>query len=245
MYPLTLCLNNPTLLSEINSCLEILSPNPTLKRFVKKTRDDPRKICDFLSELGVAAYLSGRVNKVEFLQPGKTPDLVVYVDNLMISCEVKRVIDKLDDKPKGEVFEINDITTIRTAFKKSVGKGQYLHGKPHIIYFDCPSVSEGEIIDIFYPKAGLETSTSLEINHQLVHHSIVYNGYFRKMDSSTEYTYSMVSGVAAKFYTGQLTPEISEIVYFPNPNAMIQIQDEIIGKLGFKVSKQFLENYGR
>jgi hypothetical protein len=215
MSLLELSLENPKILSEVNSCLEILSTNSTLVRFIKK-----------------ATYLSTRTNKLEFQQSGKDakPDLLIHTDELEISCEVKRIKEKLAKKPRGVVHIINDITTVRTAFEKSVGKGQYFTGTPHIIYFDCPELSEGEIHDTFYPIAGPDTSITLEINHKLVHPSITYNGYFQEKDSS------MVSGVACKFFTGRFIPKISEIVYFPNPGAMITIPEKIIGELGFRVS---------
>lgn len=151
---------------------------------------------------------------MEFLLPGKTPDLAIDIDDIRISWEVKRITDKLKDLPWGEVHIINDITTVMTAFKKSVEKDQYLRGKPHIIYFDCPSLSEGEIIDIFYPIKGQDTSITWEINHKFVHPSNVYNGYFQERNPNTGYTYSIVSGVACKFFTGQIIPQISDIVFF-------------------------------
>lgn len=243
IHPLENCLKNPLTLSEIDSCLEILSPNSTLDGWIKKTKNNPGKFCDFFSELTMASYLSDRVDKLKFVQSGRKakPDLEIHLGELRISCEVKRIGDKFADKPKDIVHIIDDITTVRTAFEKSVKKGQYFPGVPHIFYFDCPSLSEGEIIDVFYPIKGPVNSITLEINHKLVHPSIPYSGYFQQKNPSMEYIYSMVSGVACKFFTGKNVPQISEIVYFPNPNAVKKIPEKIIQDLGFVMSRELLE----
>jgi hypothetical protein len=245
--------------------LEKLDPLPDIAKLVKKSRSPP-DFFNIMSEFKIASFLIDKLDKDNLTiisSKNTSPDFKIEISGKTITIEVKRIEDKRETR-KGNVkynpdpallnFEWTDEQTRYNHIKKSIiEKKQYYPTIPHIIIFDCESrgsatsINESDFENILYAKkdkAVFKPTYSITGKHiGLGSLEYAYEGVFFKKDRKENY--SCLSGVAAIFAdyitrdikTNSLINKESGTVFFRNPNADLNIEDDILSSLGMKIHK--------
>ena len=263
-HPLiNLIINNKGDLDSFNGLLEKLDCLPSIAKLVKKSRSS-QDFFNIMSEFKVASFLIDKLDKdkLMIISSEKTsPDFKIEISGEAITIEVKRIEDKRETR-KGNVkynpdpallnFEWTDEQTIYNHIKNSIiEKKQYYPTIPHIIIFDCESrgsatsIKESDFETILYAKkdkAVFKPTYSITGKH-IGWGSLesAYEGVFFKKDRKENY--SCLSGVAAIFAdyitrdikTNSLINKEYRTVFFRNPNANLNIADDILSSLGMKI----------
>jgi len=261
-HPLiNLITNNKGDLDSFNGLLEKLDTFPDIAKLVKKSRSS-QDFFNIMSEFKVASSLIDKLDKLMIISSKKpSPDFKIEISGKTITIEVKRIEDKRKTR-KGNVkyipdpsllnFEWTDEQTIYNHIKNSIiEKKQYYPTIPHIIIFDCESrgsatsIKESDFETILYAKkdkAVFKPTYSITGKH-IGWGSLesAYEGVFFKKDRKENY--SCLSGVAAIFAdyitrdikTNSLINKEYRTVFFRNPNANLNIADDILSSLGMKI----------
>lgn len=263
-HPLiNLILNNNEDLDSLNGLLEKLDSLPDIANLVKKSRS-PQDFFNIMSEFKVASFLIDKLDKdnLMIISSKKTsPDFKIEISGEAITIEVKRIEDKRETR-KGNVkynpdpalfsFEWTDEQTIYNHIKKSIiEKKQYYPTIPHIIIFDCESrgsatsIKESDFENVLYAKKDKAVfKPTYSITEKYIGRGSsesAYEGVSFKNDRKE--IYSCLSGVAAIFAdyitryikTNSLINKESRTVFFRNPNADLNIEDDILSSLGMKI----------
>lgn len=257
-HPLiSLIFNEWRYLDLLNGWLEKLDSTPDITHLIKKSRN-PTDFFNIMSEFKVASILIDKVGKFKIIVPKKSsPEFEIEMFGRTITIEVKRIGDKRETR-KGKVkynpasagmsYEFEDEHTIYNSIKESIiEKKQYYPNIPHIILFDCSSASsikESDFEDVLYHKKDkfIPLMPTRAITGKFIgygHPEYKYDGVFYK--KIREENYSCLSGIAAIFesYRELRTNSSKEprIVFFRNPNADLNINEEILSSLGMKIYK--------
>ncbi|MCD6455707.1 MAG: hypothetical protein J7K81_02805, partial [Methanophagales archaeon] len=130
---------------------------------------------------------------------------------------------------------------------------QYYPNIPHIIIFDCEShwsatsITESDFENILYAqKDGAMFKPTYSLAGKLIglgSSESAYDGVFYKKNEKENY--SCLSGVATIFAgyitkyvkTNSLITKESRTVFFRNPNADLDIEEDILSSLGMEIYK--------
>lgn len=255
-HPLiSLIFNERRYLDLLNGWLEKLDYIPDVTHLIKKSRN-PTDFFNIMSEFKVASLLIDKVGKFKIIVPEKpSPDFEIEISGKTVTIEVKRIEDKMETLkgnikyvPSLGVYKIDDISTIYNSIEDSIiKKKQYYPNIPHIIIFDCASgIDESEFEDVLYPQKD-ELQQVYTLNRKPIGYGCsTYDGLLYKNDVEGNFVYSYLSGVAAIFEgdfisrdlkTKSLIIKEPRIVFFRNPNADLNITEDILSSLGMKIYK--------
>lgn len=186
---------------------------------------------------------------------GKT--ITIEVKNI----EDKRITGKGNIKynPDCRVldYEFEDTQTIYNHIKESIiEKHQYYQNIPHIIVFDCESplsatsIRESEFESVLYAKKDKKGEVEFKPVYSITKKSLglfapksEYDGVFFKENRRGKIIYSCLSGVAAflsdyhtkDFESKSWTHHNRRIVFFRNPNADLNVEEDILSSLGMEI----------
>jgi hypothetical protein len=216
-------------LEKIDKMLRKLDNKLDFKSIIKESKN-PEQFFASLSELKVAAKLIDNTVDLKKIPKEKqpTPDFEIRVDEITFTLEVKRIRDKLTQKPRTNqdyAEKIDDIKTMRSHLEKSfVIKKQFKKDIPHVIIFDCgfSTVDDIDFEDLLYCEP---------------------DKIFHQKEDSSEYIYSDLSGVIGIFDKNFTTRENGHInttyltwIFYKNPNAKkgLQISEKTLNRLEIK-----------